>query len=479
MLKGLRNKKTAKKIWIFLAIVIVPPFILWGSGYFDSGERAPTYAGKIFGRKIPYTEYEASLNAAINQQIMLFGEKLREVQKYMNFDVQAWERIVLLAEAKKRKISATDTEVIKLIESYPGFQKRGHFDKATYQEALQYDFRNTPARTFEEQMRQNIILAKLYKELTDSLKLNDAEVREEYRKLNEEISIYYIAALLADFAKDATANEEEIKDYYNKNQLEFKQPLSFNMQYISLAIIPGNEDLAEEKIKNIALRVNKDRGFIKAAKEYNLEIKETGFFPQTGPIPGIGWSPEILNLIIKLKTGELTQAFGIDKHYYIFQLKERKEPHVPRLETIKDKVKENLIKNKVRTKAKEAIEGALTATKTAYYTNPKSVDFNKIAKDYGIKSESTGLFKYGSYIEGIGGSDIFWTTAKSLKEDQPSNIIDTPFGLYIIKLKSRVPVDENKFKTELPDFSNRLLLQKKDEFFAKFLEELKRKAITY
>ena len=32
MLRALRNKKTAKKVWIVLAVIIVPAFVLWGSG---------------------------------------------------------------------------------------------------------------------------------------------------------------------------------------------------------------------------------------------------------------------------------------------------------------------------------------------------------------------------------------------------------------------------------------------------------------
>ena len=66
MLKKLRNKKTAKRIWIVLAILILPAFVLWGAGSFmrnkEKGESA--YAGKVFGRTVSTLEYQDALCAS-------------------------------------------------------------------------------------------------------------------------------------------------------------------------------------------------------------------------------------------------------------------------------------------------------------------------------------------------------------------------------------------------------------------------------
>ena len=52
-----------------------------------------------------------------------------------------------------------------------------------------------------------------------------------------------------------------------------------------------------------------------------------------------------------------------------------------------------------------------------------------------------------------------------------------PSGFYIIKLKSKITVDEKKFREEEPGFAKKLLLQKKEEYFSRFFEALKRKAL--
>ena len=167
----------------------------------------------------------------------------------------------------------------------------------------------------------------------------------------------------------------------------------------------------------------------------------------------------------------------MDKYYYIFRLKEIKEANIPDFEKLKDKVREAVIKDESTKLAKDKIESCLASLNESYLLNPNSINFNKTAKECGLKFDSTDYFKYGSYIQGIGASDSFFLNASKLKEDGFSDVIDMgPSGFYIIKLKSRIPIDEKKFEREKAEFSQKLLLQKKEEHFAQFVEDLKRKA---
>ena len=58
MLRILRNKKTAKKIWIGLAIIIIPAFALWGFGGSARDRQESASAGKIFGKTISNLEFK-------------------------------------------------------------------------------------------------------------------------------------------------------------------------------------------------------------------------------------------------------------------------------------------------------------------------------------------------------------------------------------------------------------------------------------
>ncbi len=482
MLKKLRNKKTAKKIWIVLAILILPAFLLWGSGSTirDKGKaKQSAFIGKVSGRNIALSEYQDAIEATRSQAIMQFGDNFSEIQQYLNLESQAWDRILLLSEAKKRKISANDNEVIELIQSYPFLQRKDKFDNKAYADMLRYVFRVQP-RVFEEQTRQNIILSKLFEELTNNIKVSEDVLRKEYTQANEQISLYYIAAIAFDFINDsAPVDEKELKDYFADNALQFKQPLNYNLEYISAD--------SKDKIQRLMPSLNNKEALDKLLKEMGLAVKETGLFPETAPIPGIGFFAQVVYSISKIKVGEYLPPTQIEKNYYLFKLKERKDPYVPELEQIKDKVKEKLTRNKSETIAKIKIEACLEKLKkdaesstpvnnTSSAETKTDAKFDKMAKLFGLKSSATEPLKHGSYIEGIGASDMFWEKAMNLKDNEISNIISLPSGFYIIKLKSRIPIDENKFKEEKPALIKRLEMQKKQEDFSKFIGELKKNA---
>ncbi|MCX5711467.1 MAG: peptidyl-prolyl cis-trans isomerase [Candidatus Omnitrophica bacterium] len=461
MLTQLRKKKNAKKIWIFLAVIIILAFV-FGSvrGVDRNREKDKAFAGVIEGKKISFEDYRDSMLSVKNAAIMQLGDKFNEMSKYLNLEEQAWDRLVLLSQAKSMRLRASDKEVIELIEQYPFFQRNGMFNEGLYNETLRYVFRVQP-RIFEEQTRQNIIISKLYKQTVDNTPIDEALVKEEYRKLNEEISVYYLSALLADYTAGIKVSEQELSDYFNKNALQFKQPLSFNLEYITTD--------KEDKINIAQEKLSKKEDLNKIASATGISVKETGLFGQTDPVPGLGWSAELLNALTNAKPGDYLAPVRNEKSFYIFKVKERKEPYIPELAQISSKVKEVLVKERAQKQARDAAQKGLDTA-----LQNKKFDFARIAKMAGLKSGVTAGFKFGSYIEGLGSSDIFWSTAKALKDDAISSVISTPEGFYLIRIKSIKPIDEAKFAKEHDDFKNKLLSQKRQEAFSKYLEGLRK-----
>jgi len=423
------------------------------------------YYGRIYGRQISQLEFNDALSAVVIQAKMQFADAFDQIEKLLDLKGLAWQRLILLHEARRKKITISDAELINSIEGNPSFQKNGKFNKALYDSIVKYEF-HLQSRAFEEHLREDMMLQRLSDSVTASVSITEPEIQEAYKKENEQISINYISAIPSDFQKDITPTEEELKDYFLKNSIEFKQPLSFNLEYLALDSI--------EKIKNF--RLNKKDDLKRIAKSYNLTIQETGLFGQTDPIPGVGWQEQISNLLPKLKTGDILPVIEIDKRYYLLRLKEKKDPYIPQFQDVKDKVKEVFVRNKTRDIAGKKMNDCLKKLNDVYAANPKEADFDKIAKEFALKSSSTDLFRFGSYIEGIGASDKIFTIANNLKDAGFSDIIEMPSGFYIIKVKSKVPVDEKKFAEEKETFGKKLLAEKKQEFFSKFMGELIRKA---
>lgn len=209
MLKQLRKRKTAKRILWTLAIIIIPPFIFWGTGGLlrEKGKNI-NYAGKIFGRKVGFSEYENSLLAVKTQLFLQYGENFEKIEQYLGLSQRAWERLILLSEAKRRRIKIQDNEVVKTVESMPFFQKNGIFDKKIYDYILRYIFK-LPTRLFEENLRDSLAISKLYESITTAVNISDENVRTEYEKENKQIDEEKFAKERADFKDKLLTREKE------------------------------------------------------------------------------------------------------------------------------------------------------------------------------------------------------------------------------------------------------------------------------
>ncbi len=468
MLRKLHNKKVQKKIWIVLLIFILPGFVIWGfSSSVRTMQQQDRSYGKIFNRNISQEEYIEAIRMVEAQLQMQLGDSYFQLQKLLDLKSLALQRLVILYETNKRKIRVSDRELTDYIQKDPSFYRKGTFDENLYEQEVKYRFHMQP-RAYEEMTRQNLKIRKLVADVTKEVKISDAQIREAYNKENEQVSVYYISSTPADFARDLNPSEAEIKEYFDKNSIQFKKPLSFNLEYLAL-------DSANQ-IKDLNQRIDKTDSLEMIAKDNNLSIKETGLFGEVDPIPGIGWSQEISKSLNQLKAGELLGPLEIENKFYLFRVKERKEPFIPEFKDIKEEILARLVKTKSRELAKSKIDDCSKKFKDLSAANTKKLDFDKIAKEFGLKSAITNLFKFGSYIEGIGASDNFFNTATKLKDNAVSEVIELPSGFYIIKLKDKPGLDEKKFFEDKIKFSGKLLGEKKQEYFDKFLKELIKKS---
>jgi hypothetical protein len=468
MVKALHNKRTQKMVWIVLSILILPAFVFWGINSTVRGQKTPDFMGKISGEKVSFLEFREAIEATRNALVMQFGDNLKDLEQVLDLESRAWDRLVLIHEAKKRKIKISDQEVVEAIQKNPLFLKKGAFDNFTYNQILKYAFRTNP-RSFEEQTRQNLMIYKLFNLATKDVGLKDDEIKKSYKDENEKISLDYIAGIPEELVKELNVTDQELKDYYDKNTLDFKLPLSFNLEYLKVD--------TQDKVNNVFSRLEKGDDLSKIAKDSNLNITETGTFNQTDPIPGIGQSEQLTEMFSKVKQGQVIPPLLINEQHYIMRMKERRDSFIPDFETAKARVKEVILKNKSKTLAKEKTENALKKLNEISVSSPKTLNLDNIAKEFGLKSSSTDLFKAEGYLKDIGRTADLFKKAMQLKDNEFSPVIEMPSGFYIIKLKSLVRVDEKKFEEDKAAFTKELLAQKKEKSFVEFLQGLKQQIV--
>ncbi len=458
MLRKLHNKKFQKKVYLFLAFVIIPSFVIWGAASSFNSNKDSATGITIFGKAVSANDYQDALRASKNQILLQTGKEFNITDDFVK--QMALERLVLLSDAKTKKIKVNDSDVISFIQKMPIFWKKGSFDKDIYEEIIRYNFR-THTRVFEEQIRQNLLISKLYEKITQNVKVTDEEVLEEYKRQNEEISINYIGAFNEEIAKTINPTEEQLKEYFKKNELDFKKPLTYNLSYVVID--------TQDKVETIKPLLKDKEGFEKIAEKLKLTIKDTGWFSMYDPIPGLGWVKQIPEILNSFKNNESLPIIKIKEEFYVLKLKGTKEPHIPDFSEIQPEIKE------VYTK-KEAIELAKNKIREIQKTSPTAANLEQLAKDNNLIYASADNFKYGSYIKELGGSDIFCDTVKKLTDNQVSIPIDNTKGSFLITKKSIKPIDEKKFTEEKDKFKEKLLDSRKMDYFGKIQEELFQKS---
>lgn len=524
MLRFLRKKENIKKIMWGSAILIIPAFVLWGSGSAVRSKGLPKYAGEIFGKKVSFRQYDATLRACRNQALLIYGDEFNKIAKFLDLDKQTWEQLILVYQAKKEKLRVSDEELISFIKKLPFFQENGVFSQKRYKIILNYAFRTAP-RDFEEQIREMLKIGKLKDKVVEKVKLSDEEIKEAYRKENEKAKAAYVFIDPQKFEQEIHARYEELQDYYQNHKMEFLKPEQVNVQYIAFYFdqAPAEVEISEEEIQDYyrqhpeefsqkdekeehlkpleevnaqikekltrakAKELLEDKiwqisegigtgpdSFVAVAKENQLEVKETGFFGPQQVIPEVGLSFEFLNTAFSLKVNEVSNVIETPKGFFIIKVKEKKLPHTPPLDEIKNEVEKAVERRKSWELAKE--QGEMLHGQIKELIQNEKLSFLKAIEKLSLTVKETEAFTRLSYISEIGQSATFAPAAFGLGVGEVSEVIAIPNGYCILTLQEIIPIEEEKFIEEKEEFTKRLLAKRQEESFDIWLTKLKKRA---
>ena len=469
MLKALRKKDFAKKVFYVLAALIIPAFVLWGSGNLIRNKLTSNFAGKIFNKTISWEQYRESLAASRSQAIMRFGDNFFKLQKFINLEKEAWDRLILLYEARKRHINVSDNEVVETIKKFPLFQSNGNFEPRIYQYFLDSVLR-TPARVFEEQIRESLMFEKLYNQLTNKITISGEELLENYKKENEKIKIGYASFPEKDFEDKVSLGEKELKDYFDAHSPDFTKPPSINIEYAGLSFSEQSTDESkkesEKKVREIYSNITQEKDLQKIAKQNSFDLKQTGFFSLDEPVPGLGVEPDFIQIAFSLRDNRISEPVLTSKGIFLLKLKEKKDAYVPNFEEAKSAVEKVLKTNKALQLASAKAKEYLAKLEEIYKSDPSRFNFRKALESDSLNYKVSPLFNYGQYIPDIGVSKDFLDEAFGLKDkNKPFGFVTTATGSYIMDLVESVPIDEKKFTQEKEAFKEKLLQHKKEVAF--------------
>ncbi len=479
MLKIIRKKGFIKKVlWVLTGVIIIS-FGFWGTAVrYDTGNRL-NYAGKIFREKISFEQFEENLLHTRNQVILRYGEEFQKVSQFLNLNAETWDRLILLHEARRRRIHIPDQAVIQAISQYPFFQRDGKFDSLLYNDVLRYIFRCKP-RDFEEGIRETLMFAKLYEQETQSVSLSEQEIFGAYKKEKEKVQVSYILFPSENYKKDASIEDKEVKNFYEQHKTSFRLPPTINVEYLNLSlpenITKEDKDKLQEKINFVSEELKTNPDFKTVGAKYGLEVQESGFFSQEQPNLKIGWSYELLKKAFELKTGVINPPIETEQGFYILKVKEKRASYIPEFPEVQEKVKEALLMEKAkqisRTKAQEGLKTIREGLK-----NAPDKKFTDVTVAFNLTVTQTPFFSKGEYLPNIGVARDFQDAAFALNEqNRISAVVETPKGSGILYFDGKEPVKQEDFLKEKDEFAQTLLAQKKNDAFTDFLAVLRIKA---
>ncbi len=492
----MRDKELKKKVIWVVAIVIIISFGFLGTAYLVTDLNSANYAGKIFGKKIAYTDFEIAYAQVQAQAIMRYGDRFPEVKQFLDLETETWDRLILSNEAKKMKINIADQEVIKTIEEYPFFQRDGQFDTLLYNDILRFVFR-MDARSFEESIRETIKFTKLFDQKTKDISFSQEEIFEEYQMQHEKIQVSYTLITPDQFIAETPFNEEEAKEYYNTNKLKFLIPPTVNVQYIKLAFpkkpaatsseenaddetindqLEEQKDLIRDKAETIYQELYDSNDLTALAQKHNIKLETSDYFSKEQPNLSMGWPFELINEIFDLDVGQISELSESNEGIFIAKLIDKKDTTIPDYAAAREKVKIAYLQIKAKDVASTKSEEYLKAiSENINQTN--APDFAKAVQTLGLNVDQTPEFNRGLYLPKIGISKEFQDEAFGLTEDKKlSQVIETAQGYAILYLDSRIAASQEDFEKEKEATGEAVLNRKRNESITEYLTKLRLKA---
>ncbi|MCB2183509.1 MAG: SurA N-terminal domain-containing protein [Desulfobulbaceae bacterium] len=500
MLDLLRRKAQSPYLQATVLIIIIV-FVFWGVGANQSGVR--NAVATVNGEPITLGEYDQAYKRTIDQYSSQFGgslpkgflEALDVKHQVLN---QLIQRSLLLQGGAEMGLYVSNQEIQNAIKEMTVFQNNGVFDVSRYKEVLKGS-RLTPTK-FENGLRTDLLATKVAsavsgfgrvvpfelddrfgfdndeyrldyavfktEDFTDQVTVTD-EALAEYFDQNKEkyktapqVKLKYLSFLYDQEKENITIPENEINDYYTKNQSEFGQPEKRQASHILLKTTPQDHDTRKAEIDNILTRIKDGEDFAALAKEFSEDGSasrggDLGFFSRAQMVKPFA------DAAFSLQKGEISDVVTTQFGYHIIKLVDIQPADIKPLAEVKsvieDKLKQQLARNAAFEKANEAYEKIIFAGSLAKYSEKFEASLSE-----------TDFFPQASPPETLRNDPSLISTAFTLKKGELSSLLDTPEGYFILF------VDDVK-DPEIPEMATVKEKVEKD-FIAEQAREMAQKA---
>jgi peptidyl-prolyl cis-trans isomerase D len=512
MLKVFRDnlKYLSWILWLVVGLFIAYIFTDFGGGLGQRGGGATgdNVAANVGGQKVTIDEFERHYKRLESLYRQIYGEQFTsEAARQMGLPLQALNQAVsqkiLLEEARRMGLAATDEEVRERVLQEPAFKDaQGRFvGEDQYAEILR-GARYPSAAAFEAELRDEILVKKLMDILEANVYVSDQEVEKSYRDQVERARIRYIQLPRARFAQAAAATDVEVKDYFEKHKTEYRLPEQREAAYLlidqnqlptsvkvddkalrdyydqhkdeftrpeqvharHIVVSPeGKTDAeAQAKIAAAKARLSKGEAFATVAREVSDEPAaktsggDLGYFGR-GQMDKVfedaAFGGQVGTLIGPIKT-----QFG----YHVIEVLDKRAAGTQPFEEVSEMIRQRLSAEQT---AQAAETRAKALAKKVADAKPKSADALKPLANpaEGVTFAETGPFAKQQPINGLGYAPAFANAAFALQKSGVSEAVQTPAGWAVLYLKDVKPPRLPELKDVDPQVRAAVVRQKQQD----------------
>ena len=237
--------------------------------------------------------------------------------------VQSVDEMLLVQKGRELGLKLSDEQFKQIVASIR--KEQGLEDDAKFQQAL---------------AQENMTMDDLRKSLERRMQIEQVQRQEVGSKL--------------------TITEEEARQYYANHPAEFTDPGSVTLREILVAVPTdkqgafnaGQDQDAKKKIADIRARVLKGEDFAKVAGEASdSSSKKNGGL--IGPFSKNDISPQLQQILDKMKPGEITDPVRTQQGYQIFKLESVKPQMLQPFDKVSDLISEKVAAARTQTEMRK------------------------------------------------------------------------------------------------------------------------------
>ncbi|MEO8478576.1 MAG: SurA N-terminal domain-containing protein [Gemmatimonadota bacterium] len=280
-------RNAAKPVVYLITITFMIWMLVDLSGISGSaGMFSRTSVGSVNGQSIDTRSYEQAVQDATTQRQQQSGRSL-SLEETQALRDEVWQSFVqstvMRDEIARRHITVTPDEVASLImavpppqlQQAPDFQTNGQFDPSKYQRWLQSAVGQQYVPALEAQYRDEILRAKLLRNVTADIFLSEAALWERYRDQNETVSITLTPLVPNRVIPDSAVvvSDDEIAAYYRSHPDEFDRPATAFLSYIGVprSLDASDSAAALEHAREVRAELVKDTAWADVARRESAD----------------------------------------------------------------------------------------------------------------------------------------------------------------------------------------------------------------